>query len=185
MAASSRSPKLEKRTNRLKLTKGKRYFVNIGKNLSLGYRLGKTGGTWYGRKAQPGNKYTIESLAIADDYREADGEAVLDYFQAQNKVRKWAGSGGPVSNARYTVKHAIDDYVKHREINNSPESAKDAKGRLYKHVIPALGSKTLFNLKKGDLTKWRNSLARVSDDPEDVRRSKDTANRTLSYFKAA
>ena len=43
----------------------------------------------------------------------------------------------------------------------------------------------LAKLTTPQLKRWRDSRVRVSDDSEDVRKSKDSANRILSQAKAA
>ena len=85
----------------------------------------------------------------------------------------------------YTVKNAIDDYDKHLEIEQGVNSAKDARQRLYKHALPSLGEIRLTKLTMHDVIKWRDSLVRISNDEEDIRKSKDGANRLLSIFKAS
>lgn len=78
----------------------------------------------------------------------------------------------------------IEYYADHLRVNNSEKASKEVKGRLKKHVIPELGEKLLTKLTKQDIEKWKKGMVKVSDDPETVRRSKDTTNRILTMLKA-
>jgi FPC/CPF motif-containing protein YcgG len=52
-------------------------------------------------------------------------------------------------------------------------------------ALPAkFGHRLASSLTKSDLDSWLASMVAVSDDPERVRRSKDSANRVLSMIKA-
>lgn len=108
-----------------------------------------------------------------------------EYDEAIKEAQAWFESVGERFKAGYTVRDAIDDYVKHREVNNGLASGLDAKQRLKNHVVPVLGDVVLTKLTKKQVKDWHESLVRVSDDLEDMRKSKDGANRLLSYFKAA
>ena len=86
MARRVRDTRLETRTARLKLPIAKRpIFVSIGRGLRLGYRRNKTAGTWTICTADGhGGKGPERKIGEADDYHEADGKVVLDY---------WTGAG--------------------------------------------------------------------------------------------
>ena len=66
------------------------YFVKIAKGLRLGYYRGATAGTWIGRRYLGDGSYETDPLGLADDTTDADGVKVLDYWQAQEAVRRWA-----------------------------------------------------------------------------------------------
>ena len=51
-----------------------------------GYRKGEKAGTWHVRLRLKG-AYRRDALGIADDFRDADGRQVLDYWQAQAAAR--------------------------------------------------------------------------------------------------
>ncbi|GMR20194.1 MAG: tyrosine-type recombinase/integrase [Gammaproteobacteria bacterium] len=175
-------PNIDSKTKRDRLTPRREpYWHKVQQGGFLGYRRSSEGGgTWIARWRTPQGKQVYDSLGALDHIDHPDQ---LD--EAQKMARDWFASQGTVSKSVYTVTHAIDDYVSYLEINNGPEAANNAKGRLYKHVVPSLGSKRITKLTLNDSTKWRDSLVRISDDSEDVRKSKDTANRVLNYFKAA
>jgi integrase len=56
--------------------------------------------------------------------------------------------------------------------------------RLEKQFLPKFGSQLVSSLTKTKLDGWLISMIKPSDDPEGVRRSKDSANRVLSMVKA-
>ena len=89
MARRVQDRNLESRDARRKLpASGEPYWRAIDKGLHLGYRKGKTGGVWVRRKYLGGQTYQVESIGKADDNQDADGVGVLDFWQAQAKVRK-------------------------------------------------------------------------------------------------
>lgn len=145
----------------------------------LGYRRTKHGGTWVARCRTKNSKQQYESFGELSEY--SDGE---QFDEAQKLCWDWFKSLGAKTGAAYIINDVIDDYVKHIEINNSPASAKDIQQRLAKHAKPKLGNIRITKLSMADVSGWRDSLVRLSDDKEDVRKSKDGANRLLSMLKA-
>jgi len=104
MARRVQDRNLESRDARRKLpASGKPYWRAIDKGLHLGYRKGKTGGVWVRRKYLGGQTYQVESIGKADDNQDADGVGVLDFWQAQAKVREKVLQR---SNTAYTVAEA-------------------------------------------------------------------------------
>ena len=155
------------------------YWSRVVKGGYVGYRKSRYAGTWVARWRTAGSKQLTHALDL-------QGVDPADqYDEATRRAQQWFDSLGNQHKTGYTVADAIEDYCKHREINNSKASALDARQRLEKHVVPRLGDLQLVKLTKQQVTDWRDNLVRVSDDPEDVRKSKDGANRLLSYFKAA
>lgn|GEM_PF-6720399 len=101
----------DSRNARLDLGRSKKpHFVSAGQGLSLGYRRNKTAGTWVYRKADGQGGMHTKAIGIADDFVEADGEEVLSYWQAVDKVRELgkpaASIPGPI-----TVQQAFDNYL--------------------------------------------------------------------------
>src|ERR1051326_8960338 len=88
MARSTRSPQLETRSARLKLPLAKKpVFVRIGPKIGLGYRRNQTAGTWVARVADGRGGNWTKAIGAADDFEEADGNHVLNFWQAQDKAR--------------------------------------------------------------------------------------------------
>lgn len=155
------------------------YWSRVVKGGFVGYRKSTYGGTWVARWRTADSKQLTQALHI-------EGVEPADQFdEAKKQAQQWFDSLGVSHRAGYTVADAVEDYWKHREIHNSKASGRDAKQRLERHVIPTLGDVALAKLTKKQVSDWHKGLVRVSDDPDDVRKSKDGANRLLSYFKAA
>ncbi len=117
MPRISRDSRLETREKRKPLSaKHEPYWRIIDKGFFLGYRKGKKSGagTWIARLFLDG-KYVKKSLGTADDYRDSNGNDVLDYKTAQAKAREWAEMVNRVhkglAKADYTVKDAVTDYL--------------------------------------------------------------------------
>ena len=114
MARSQRSGKLETRTARLKLPQGAREFLTIGKGLALGYRRTEGEyGTWQAR-VWDGSRYHYQNLGRADDFQDANGEGVLDFYQAQGAARAMYEDvlrGGAPTQKDVTVQQAADRYL--------------------------------------------------------------------------
>lgn len=185
MARSIRSNALENRTGRLKLPVAKKpVFVRIGAGLSLGYRRNQTVGTWVLKVADGKGGAKTTTVGSADDFVEADGVVYLTFWQAQELAKKKGSttSDGAVPTL-LTVRMAAKTYLDVLTGRN-PRTAADTVGRLEKHFLPKFGTQLVTTLTKTKLDGWLNSLIKSTDDPEAVRRSKDSANRVLSMVKA-
>lgn len=187
-----KSADLDTRAARAKLTpRGKPYWQRIDRELHLGYRKGKRDGQWVRRIYTGDQQYDTETFATADDQSAANGVTVLDWAQAQEKarelrdvfVRRQAGLEEP--KAPYTVADACRDYITDLRARKGDRAAREADGRLKKHLLPGLGDKLLADVTTADLVEWRNGLVEDDDDEEEVRRSRDTANRMRSIVFAA
>jgi integrase len=211
MARTVRSSDLESRTARSRLkARGKPYYRVIEEGLHLGYRKarGRRGkpagaGKWVARHYIGTQAYTVETIGAADDYSDADGVAILDYWQAQEKARErmvrraHAANGvtGPL-----TVKDAIEQYIEWLE--SKSKSAYDARRRAEAFIYPKLGDVEAASLTTDMLRKWHAGLAKVAPrlrtkpgkaqqhrafngDEESVRRRRSSANRVLTILKAA
>src|SRR5215831_19018544 len=88
MARSIRSSALETRSARLRLPVAKKpVFVKLEPGIGLGYRRNKTAGTWVARVADGRGGNWTQALGVADDFQDADGSNVLDFWQAQDRAR--------------------------------------------------------------------------------------------------
>ena len=183
------------------------YFRLIEPGLHLGYRrLAKSPGTWIVRRYSGKGNYTTENLraandaiVLADDFAEADGEHVLDFAQAQRKVR--AARSGP--SGGYTVANATDDYLKLLSADRPPVAVQDARYRIDAFIRPKLSGLKVGSLTAELLRKWRDGIAtappRLRTRPgeeqkfradqaadEDTRRARRaSANRTWTVLRAA
>ena len=203
MGRAVRDARLDKRDARLKLTPRKEpYWRLISDGAHLGYYRGTRAGRWFARFRKPGGVSTVyvkEKLGEADDIRDADGETVLNFRQADEAARAWfakqvAGTGRPKS---FTVGDALDEYVK----NYGGKSTADLTSRV-RIIRTALGEYQVTDLTAKIVSDWHKERAaspaklrtgkfateantRAVTSGDAVRRRKSTANRDLTVLKAA
>ena len=152
MAKRVRDTDLETRAARSKLkARGKPHYKVIGPGLHVGYRKGKRAGMWVVRRYAGASSYVVETIAEADDYADANGTEVLNFWQAQDQARKIAGA--PARTGPYKVTDAIDDYLVELE---GRASYVDARARLYAYALPAFGTSMSISLR---LRRFANGTA--------------------------
>ena len=205
MARTVRDASLDSRTARSRLrARGKPYFRALEPGLHLGYRKPLSGpGKWVARHYIGDQSYEVETLAIADDYSDADGVAVLSFHQAQTLARTRmvgrahaaAGKTGPL-----TVSDAIEAYIEFLSANR--KSSPLARYVADAFILPGLGKVEVSALTTDQLRAWHGKLAKTAarirttpgkkqkfkdgeGDPEQARRRKSTANRILTVLKGA
>ncbi len=179
---------LKSATARARVPAGKRVWRTIEAGLALGYRRSVDGvGSWYVRvyKERGSMSYEVRAFARAEDETHpANDKDILSFKQAQrramqlSKQRLSAAIGGPL-----TVRRCVQEYVSY--LKAEKRTGTDAEQRLAIHVLPKLGDKLVSKLTTADIEAVRNSMVRDDDDPEAVRRSKDSANRVMGFFRAA
>lgn len=178
------------------------YWRSIAKGLAVGYRKGKTGGTWIARyfNAADGQR-AKHALGLADDAEPADGERVLSFDQAAQKAREWAADEtariAGRSRKPYTVGDACDAWLK-------TQTGTTGKIHVENHIRPALGHIHLDKLRKSTVYDWHQELgikppmwaakgvegawkvkaAFDINDPETRRQRQDSANRVLRSLRA-
>jgi integrase len=205
MARKVRDATMDSGEARRKLkVQGKPYYRQIERGLHLGYRrLKAKAGTWVARHYVGDQQYEVESLGTADDQSDADGTAILDYWQAQAKARERmtarTTTGEGKSRAPLTVSQAMTDYIEFLEHNR--KSAADARYHDRAFIEPKLGELELSALTADDIRKWLNGLAKAAPrlrtakgekqqhreagtDDEAKRRRRASANRILTTLKA-
>jgi integrase len=209
MARTARNSSLETRTARARLrVRRTPYFAKIAKGLRLGYYRGSVAGSWIARSYRGGGVYATEALGIADDTVDADGVKVLDYWQAQERARRWGErqrliAEGMLREGSYTVANAVNDYLAEIAAEKKPVAVQGAKYVFDAWILPDLGAIQVEKLTTDRINRWRNKLAtqpkrvrkkltaiepatRETPDNEDARRArKATANRILTMLKAA
>jgi integrase len=188
--------------SRLKI-RGKPYYRTLERGLHLGYRRlgGGQAGTWVARHYVGDQQYEVERIGTADDKSDADGVAVLDFWQAQDAARKAMvdrvhrhGKHGP-----YTVGRALDDYLEF--LSRERKTAKSASYGVEALIRPKLGDIEVARLTTERVERWRNEIAdtpaRIRTRPgleqvyktgggKDAKRARRaTANRQLTVLKAA
>ncbi len=170
---------IKTKTGRTALTARREpYWERIRAGLYVGFRKLEAGdGTWIARRYEDG-KQRYNALGHA-----------VDFDVAQRAALEWnAELEQGVTETGKTVEDVCRAYVEHRKTANSAASAKDAEGRFQRLIYgKSIGKLPLAKLKTTDLRKWLNEQIADEDDedPDAVRRSKDSANRNLNTTKAA
>jgi integrase len=177
MARSTRSSTLETRSARLRLPVAKKpIFVKIAPGTGLGYRRNRTAGTWVARVADGKRGNWTKAIGHADDFDDADGTSVLDFWQAQEKARTIGRTEhtGHGSVKPATVAEALDAYDADLKTRGGDLANV---GRVRVHLPDRLLSKAVALLTAGELRRWRDGLVSIVKPA--------TANRTCRAFKAA
>jgi integrase len=168
---------LETRSARLRLPVAKKpVFVKIAPGTGLGYRRNRTAGTWVARVSDGKRGNWTKSIGHADDFDEADGTNVLDFWQAQE--RAWTigrtehtghGSVKPATVAEALEAYDADLKTRGGDVANV--------ARVRTHLPDRILSKAVALLTSGELRRWRDGLVKSAKPA--------TANRTCAAFKAA
>ena len=180
MARSTRSAKLETRTARLKsAVRKKPHFVTVAPGVGLGYRRNNTAGSWVVRAADGKGGNWTQAFAVADDFEDANGTDVLNFWQAQDRARVLArggrdadeDSGKPVTVAQMIDRYETDLRVRGGDVYNAQ--------RVRVHLPDVLASKTVALLAAPrEFRHWRDGLVNKGLAPS-------TVNRTCAAFQAA
>jgi integrase len=210
MARTVRETALATRSARLRLAPNtKPYWRVLEQGLHLGYRRRATGGSWIARRRNDEGIYREAKLGLADDLQDADDKTIFDFSQAQRAARAWwtreqrlaAGLDAAVSGP-HTVAQAMADYLQdyRRRGGKASDSITSVARR---NILPDLGKVPVAKLTTRRLLDWHRGIAerprrwrsrlggppRVAPfdrkDAEAVRRRRATANRVLTYLKAA
>ena len=211
MAKSNATPKMDTPTARAKNCKPRHapYWEVLEEGLSLGYRHGKRGGTWFAKyylpKFQPSRKQ--KDLGPADDGDAPDHLTTLSYSQAKEEAKAWFKAevkkrtkpekvAGP-----YTVRQCMDEY-KTSYNKDGLLPTKDTQRVIDAHILPKFAETLVANLTYDMIQKWFENLAstparirstrggeqqfkKLPDEFEAKRRRRSTANRILTVLKAA
>ncbi len=161
MPRRTRASRLETRTARLKLAiTDKPYdFTPIAPGgIGLGYRRNRSGaGSWVLRVANGKGGYRTSNIGFADDHEEADGNAILTWFQAIERGRRLVKGDTAEAGRLLTVAVAVDEYARDLAVRGAgPENAT----RVRKHLTAALAYKQVSLLRARELSAWRDGLLR-------------------------
>ena len=182
MARRLREPKLETRAARLRLPIAKKaQFIKIGRGLWLGYRRNQTAGTWSVRLVQHGTDWS-KTFATADDFEEANGSRILDFWRAQDQARALAQgrqkeddpADDEDAEEPIAVRQALDNYERDLEIRGGDVGNAS---RVRAHLPDALAKKEVARLTVRDLRGWRDRLT--------GQLAPATVNRTANALRAA
>ena len=169
---------LKSKTARAKLTPRREpYWHRVETGLFVGYRrLDQGAGTWIARRRDDSGGQKYKSLGTLDDLDDAVKET-----QAWGLAIDGGASHKPVS-----VEQVCRSYVERQKNHKSESSSLDAEGRFRRLVYgKTLGSLPLDKLRTTQVTEWLDDMLDDDGDEDDLRRSKDSANRNLRTLKAA
>ncbi|WP_063791605.1 hypothetical protein [Bradyrhizobium valentinum] len=171
MARPIRSSGLETPTARARLdVRRKPYTVQLAPGIHLAYRRNKGAGVWSVK-----TPLWLKKFALADDRETANGDSVLNFFDAQNRARKLARGTEADSDKLVTVAEALDAFETDLAARGG---AKYNATSVRNHCSPALLTKVVALLTEVELKDWRNGLI-----AKGLKLS--SANRTGKSFKAA
>jgi integrase len=204
MARAVRDALLDTRTARGRLKARKKpYWRGLEPGLHIGYRRPLSGpGKWVARHYIGDERYEIEVIAVADDFSDADGVAILNFHQAQSLARSRMVSRAHAAAGKtkpLTVADAIESYIEFLETNR--KSGREGRYAANAFILPALGKVEVAALTTDQIQDWLTKLAKAparirtkrgnrqqfktQTHPENSRRRKSTANRILTVLKAA
>ncbi len=170
---------LETITKRRKLKPRKSpYWQKVSVGKYIGFYRSVDGGSWHARILLDGKRYFSPLNGAID----SNFEDML--ILAGKWYNKAAKSNNP-DNVKQTIENTVDDYIQYLKNNRPNDAAYRTRKQLEKHLLPTLGAIELNKLTDTRLKNWRDSLIDIDGNPEEVRRSKDSANRVLSMAKAA
>jgi hypothetical protein len=98
-----------------------------GRGLSVGYRATAPRGRGFFRQSDGKGGFQTKAIGSADDFDEANGENILDFWQAQEKVKFLALPEGARKLCPLKVSEAFDRYLPKLRAKNA-RSAKDTRG---------------------------------------------------------
>lgn len=205
MARTVKDVRLQDRASRLRLpVSSDIYWRAINEGCHLGYYRGERGGKWVVRYRKPGSGlgYVKVRIGEADDVRDADGDIVLDWKQAQAKANDWfrEQARGGAKAGPFTVSDALDEYQEgfRGKTGGIPT---DLRSRIDAIIRPSLGHQEVSALTRKIIGEWHEARAKAPSrlrtrkgaepntrlvvGPEAVRRRRSTANRDLTVLKAA
>ena len=122
------------------------------RGLHVGYRKGKTGGVWVIHRYLGNQTYQLETIAEADDVLDANGNEILDFWQAQEVARSARQS------SKRTVRDAVNAYVQRME---GRASWNDTKKRIEAFVVPVFGDKPVAKLEADEIRRWHRDLPKT------------------------
>lgn len=180
MARSIKAPTLETRAARLRLPiRHRPYFATVGRGLQVGYRRCKADGTWSIKRADGSGSSWQKIFGLADDFLDANGRTVFDFWQAITKAREIAGgeteAAADDAGRPMTIAMAIDQYA----ADLKARGAGSNNATWLRHRIPPkLLTKVLALIEAKELRQWRDALL------AEGRMERSSINRLMKSAKA-
>lgn len=158
------------------------YWHEVRRGLSLGYRKGSEGSSWWLREFKDG-RYVKCKLGQADDDIDADGTPVLSWqdalaaaLQEQRPTQTKPGA--------HTLADALSAYWAARRAKSPAESIYRDQSRIRAHLKPEMLQRDVNDLSAQTLRQFRDGLVESAEDPEVMRRRQDSANRLWCIVRA-
>lgn len=171
---------IDSKTKRDRLTPRREpYWARLKIGWYVGYRkLDEGAGTWVARWRDEQGKQKYHALGDLDSFDEAAEVA-----------RKWMTHCEQGASPKVvTVAEACEAYVTALRLEGRTATANDGHGRFTRLVHgKSVGKLPLDRLRTNHVNQWLAEQIDQDDDADedDIRRSKDTANRNLATLKAA
>jgi len=148
----------------------------ITKGRRLGFqKVSSTRGIWHASIRNEGGTYTQNSLGSLPGHSEA--------LQAANE---WFAARHGVQPGRVTVEQACGLYVESLRMEGRHKTAEDSAARFRRLVNgTTFGRHHVDSLTPAHCTAFRNRLVRPTEDYEENRASKSSANRNWAQIRAA
>lgn len=175
MARTVRNAKIDTPSGRAKLmVRREPHWTVISQGVALGYRKGGKGGFWVARLRDEAGKQHYEALGAADDARDANGDDVLSFAQAQGKARDWferkrrelaAGDDDPldddtpIDDGPLTVATCLAVYLRWYAAHNKASGLASTRAATATHILPALGAIEVAKLTTPAIRRWHHDLA--------------------------
>jgi integrase len=155
----------------------KSYTIRVAPSIRLAYRRNLNAGAWSVLCADGNGGSWLKKIGLADDFEDADGKLVLDYWQAAEAAKKLARTtDGEADGERpATVREAIEAY--RRDLAARGGNEVNATGLLAK-LTPSLASRPVTLVSTKDALGFRDGLVATGI-------KKVTVNRYLTSFLAA
>lgn len=214
MARRPRDYRIEKRDARLKLPhQHEPYWRSVTEGLAIGYRRTKDGnGTWIARRRLElagKRSYKKMKLGLADDFKKADGQRVLDYSQALDKAwnfddTKIETEHGITVRGSYNIRQCMEEYLTWYRVNRT--SIQQTESVVSQIILPYWKELPVSELTSYKIESWMRHLVETppkrgqgrsgtvikeapspdkSEYPEFLRRRQQTANRIYGVLRAA
>jgi integrase len=179
MARRLRSPTLETRAARLRLkVRRKPYFVPVAPGISLGYRRNLGPGSWLVRCADGKGGAWTKGFSTADDFEDASGDAVLDFWAAQVRARELVRGKHTDASKPVTVAEALDEYE--RDLLTRGGLVAHV-GRVRRLLTPVLLARPVGLLVMRELRRWRDGELARGLAPATVTRTCKALAAALNY----
>jgi integrase len=161
------------------------YYIELRRGLAIGYRRGGQSGSWLVREFKAdvthkmGGRYLKRRLGVADDELPADGKTVLSWEDA-TKLALGEERPTVTQPGRLTLAEAAQAYFDTRTARTPHD-----RFTWTKFISTTkLASKSVSEIKTGDLEQWLALQVPQTDDPEKRRAAQATANRRWTVLRA-